>query len=139
MKATTVHAPWRRSRSEWGAGFGALFGGEKGPGLFREKEWQTITIASYTERIVPLIHGMVSMRPELQVMLDRAPPHKAALTIAEFVERNLSLIEWPPYSPDLNPIVVFIRSSNLLELALHDFEGYAQEKIHRRSDSSTLW
>ncbi|KAI0997991.1 hypothetical protein K3495_g10198 [Podosphaera aphanis] len=47
---------------------------------------------------------MVSKKPELQVMQDNAHPHKAGLTIAEFGERNISPMEWPPFSPDLNPI-----------------------------------
>ena len=81
-----------------------FFGRDKGHCLFWEKEWDSITAASYSERIVPLMHGMVSMRQDLQVMQDNAPSHKAARTMREFNERNVTPIEWPPYSPDLNPI-----------------------------------
>ena len=37
-------------------------------------------------------------------MQDGAPGHRAGATIAEFAERGIYPIEWPPYSPDLNPI-----------------------------------
>ncbi|KAJ5240212.1 transposable element Tc1 transposase [Penicillium chermesinum] len=44
--------------------WGSIFGNEKGPCLFWEKEWGTITSARYIERIVPLIDGMVKMARE---------------------------------------------------------------------------
>jgi hypothetical protein len=37
-------------------------------------------------------------------MQDWAPGHAAAATIAEMIERGIRIINWPPYSPDLNPI-----------------------------------
>ncbi|KAI0990987.1 hypothetical protein K3495_g17200 [Podosphaera aphanis] len=37
-------------------------------------------------------------------MQDNAPPYVASKTIEEFQERIITTIEWPPYSPDLNPI-----------------------------------
>ena len=37
-------------------------------------------------------------------MQDNAPPHKAARTMEELEERQITPILWPPYSPDLNPI-----------------------------------
>ncbi|KAI0991639.1 hypothetical protein K3495_g16548 [Podosphaera aphanis] len=49
------------------------------------------------------MHGMVSMRQDLQVMQDNAP-QKAAHTPRELSERKITPIEWPPYSSDLNPI-----------------------------------
>ncbi|KAI0996257.1 hypothetical protein K3495_g11922 [Podosphaera aphanis] len=47
---------------------------------------------------------MVSMRQDLQVMQDNAPSHKAAQTMRELNETKITPIEWPSYSPDLNPI-----------------------------------
>lgn len=41
--------------------WGSFYGNEKGPCLFWEKEWGTITSARYTERIVPLIYGIVTI------------------------------------------------------------------------------
>ena len=85
--------------------FWACFAGyEKGPSLFWEKDWGNITSSSYSEKIVPLLHGMVRLRPGLSVMQDNAPSHVAARTMEEFEERSITPIVWPPYSPDLNPI-----------------------------------
>ena len=37
-------------------------------------------------------------------MQDNAPGHGAKKTIAELQERGVQMVEWPAYSPDLNPI-----------------------------------
>jgi len=79
-------------------------GGVKGPHLFWEKEWGSIGQVSYCERIVPLIHGWLTMNPELQLMQDGAPGHAAGETRADLAERGINPIYWPAYSPDLNPI-----------------------------------
>ncbi|KAI1002046.1 hypothetical protein K3495_g6155, partial [Podosphaera aphanis] len=79
-------------------------GSEKGPSQFWEKDWGNITSSSCSERIVPLLHGMTRFRPGLSVMQDNAPPHIAARAIEEFEERSITPVDWPPCSPDLNPI-----------------------------------
>ena len=38
------------------------------------------------------------------MMQDNAPGHRAKKTIAELQERGVRMVEWPAYSPDLNPI-----------------------------------
>ncbi|KAI0993774.1 hypothetical protein K3495_g14410 [Podosphaera aphanis] len=83
--------------------WGSFFGSEKGPSLIWE-EWGSITADRYYQRIVPLIHGMISSHPQIQLMQENAPTHKARQTMDELRERNISPITWPPYSPDLNPI-----------------------------------
>lgn len=35
---------------------------------------------------------------------DNAPCHKSATTMRWFTENNIDLLDWPPQSPDLNPI-----------------------------------
>ena len=84
--------------------WGCFAGPEKGPCLYWEKEWGSIDSETYYQKIVPLIDGMVSMRPWLSVMQDNAPPHAAARTMEEMGERAITPIPWPPNSPDLNPI-----------------------------------
>ena len=37
-------------------------------------------------------------------MQDNAPIHKAGVVLRWFEEKAIPLLEWPPYSPDLNPI-----------------------------------
>ena len=84
--------------------WGSFAGSEKGPSLFWEKEWKTIDSEKYCSKILPLIDGMVSMRPWLFGMQNNAPAHVSERTIKEFQERYTDPIDWPPYSPDLNPI-----------------------------------
>ncbi|KAI0994178.1 hypothetical protein K3495_g14006 [Podosphaera aphanis] len=83
---------------------GSFSGSEKGPSLIWEKEWGSITADRYCQRRVPLIHGMISSHPQIQLMQDNAPPHKARQTMDELRERNISPITWPLYSPELNLI-----------------------------------
>lgn len=87
----------------WGCFSGRL---GKGPGVFWEKDWGTISAASYIEHIIPIICGWHRLHPDqgLIFMQDNAPAHTAAESIAEIKARGIRIIEWPPYSPDLNPI-----------------------------------
>lgn len=41
---------------------------------------------------------------DLLFMQDGAPAHRNQATIEELQSRGIYPIEWPPYSPDLNPI-----------------------------------
>lgn len=85
--------------------FWASFAGRrKGPCLFWEDEWGTVTAESYQEHIVPLIHEFMRQNPGLILMQDNAPSHRARSTIAELTRRGCCLMWWPPCSPDLNPI-----------------------------------
>jgi transposase len=42
--------------------------------------------------------------PEMSFMQDNAPIHTARIIKKFFEENGISTIDWPPYSPDLNPI-----------------------------------
>ncbi|VCU39982.1 Bgt-51059, partial [Blumeria graminis f. sp. tritici] len=79
-------------------------GPEKCPCLFWEKEWGSINSQKYCEKIVPLIDGVVSMRPWLSVMQDNAPTHCAVITMEDMSQRLIQPIFWPANLPDLNPI-----------------------------------
>ena len=41
---------------------------------------------------------------EMQFVQDNAPIHTANIVKDWFARHPISLVEWPPYSPDLNPI-----------------------------------
>lgn len=83
--------------------WGSISGQKKGPYLFWEKDWGTINKDSYCEDIVPIIHGWIRLNPDLILMQDGAPGHAAKDTIQELQDRDITVLEWPPYSPDLNP------------------------------------
>ncbi len=44
------------------------------------------------------------MNPGMQLMQDGAPGHAAQFTWDELRERGVTIIPWPSYAPDLNPI-----------------------------------
>ena len=85
----------------WGS-ISGLYG--KGPALFWEKDWGTITSASYCQHIVSVL-GHYIERTKLVLMQDNAKGHLAKATLTEIRTRyNLVPILWPANSPDLNPI-----------------------------------
>lgn len=92
----------------WGC-FSGIDGQMKGPCLFWEKDWGTITEETYREHTVPLIDGWVrfckqSLGEDLILMQDGASAHGAKGTLTDLMERGITLITWPSLSPDLNPI-----------------------------------
>lgn len=98
--------PRRQGWMFWGC-FSGIAG--KGPGIFWEKDWGTITSQSYRDHIVPIIDGWIRLTANKGYgshifMQDNATPHAAADTITDLQERGILRIVWPPYSPDLNPI-----------------------------------
>lgn len=68
-----------------------------------------VTAANYTQYMVPLL---TQFRLELErdgygpitIMEDNAPPHRARLTRDAHASAGNTLLDWPPHSPDLNPI-----------------------------------
>lgn len=84
--------------------WGCFSGSDKGPYLFWEKEWGTITAEEYIQRVIPLIDGWIRMKPGQVFMHDNAPSHRAQTTQDEMKERGITTIFWPALSPDLNPI-----------------------------------
>ena len=84
--------------------WGCFSANKKGPCLFWEKDWGSINQQSYCEHIVPIVEGWMKLNPGLHFMQDNAAGHAARLNREEFEYRRISFIEWPPFSPDLNPI-----------------------------------
>lgn len=88
--------------------WGCFHGTIKGPGFFWEKEWGSINGKSYREHTIPVIDGWIrlcaSRGERLFFMQDNSRAHWAAATRAELEARSIRVIDWPAYSPDLNPI-----------------------------------
>ncbi|KAF4222390.1 hypothetical protein CNMCM5878_005672 [Aspergillus fumigatiaffinis] len=58
--------------------------------------------ASYLEILEENLFAIYS--PEMSFMQDNAPIHTARIIKKWFEDNGISTIDWPPYSPDLNPI-----------------------------------
>ncbi|OBR11336.1 hypothetical protein CH63R_03632 [Colletotrichum higginsianum IMI 349063] len=96
--------------------WGSFAGSMKGPGtVWDMKSWGTITVKSYQQHIVPLIHRFISLlESRLEGRLESrrivlmqdggAPSHSVASTLEELASRGIEFIDFPPCSPDLNPI-----------------------------------
>jgi DDE superfamily endonuclease/Transposase len=82
--------------------WGCYNGDQKGPSIFWEKKWGSINSESYCERI--RMNAQKENPQKLFFMQDNAKAHYAAVTRQELQERQIQVIEWPPFSPDLNPI-----------------------------------
>jgi hypothetical protein len=61
---------------------------------------------SYQNHIIPVVDLWMQDNAPLgwTFMQDNAPCHKARATIAELDRRGIPLLNWPPFSPDLNLI-----------------------------------
>jgi hypothetical protein len=91
--------------------WGSFHGDIIGPAFFWEKHWGTISGTTYREHTVPIIaqylcdiEGLRGMDNELLFMQDNAPGHAAKETKELLREFAIVVVNWPPYSPDLNPI-----------------------------------
>ena len=74
-------------------------------------------------------------------MQDNAPSHKAAQTLREPSERKISPIEWPPCSPDLNPIEnVWKMMKNYIQFKYPDLgEGRQRSQDELRDIVKESW
>ena len=72
-------------------------------------EKTTVTAKYYTEVVLPKVEDSIcEQRPTIKtsktlLLHDNAAPHKAKLTTTYLNERGISVLEHPPYSPDLAP------------------------------------
>ena len=81
-------------------------------GPFRVKDGVKITAETYTAFLKEFLltrykKKSLSFRKKLIFMHDNAPSHAARLTLGflnKLLVKNATITEWPPYSPDLNPI-----------------------------------
>ena len=112
-----------KKRTAW-MFWGSFSGRQKGPCLFWEKNWKSITSQKYCEHVVPLVINCIAANPALQFMHDNAPPHKAAYTREVLRVNNIQPIVWPAFSPDLNPIeAVWSEMKDFIEAHYPDLEN----------------
>ena len=84
--------------------WGSFSGTQRGPSLFWEKSWGSITAEMYSQKILPLIANKLQSERSLVFMQDGAPSHTARRTREEMSRYGIQPIVWPSFSPDLNPI-----------------------------------
>ncbi len=63
-----------------------------------------MTSTGYATHIIPLMHDYLRAHLELAFMQDNSGPHTLPEAQQEFGARGLMPMDWPPSSPDLNPI-----------------------------------
>jgi len=93
-------------------------------GLFWEKKWENINEGSYSGIIIPIVDEILKQYPELHFQQDNAKGHASAFARSVFEAAGIRVMEWPPCSPDLNPI----------EIIWDDMKDYIQEhypEVHR--------
>lgn len=71
-----------------------------------ERDWESkkhgYTAKSYIDVLEDQLHRI--WEPGMVFMQDNAPIHTAYVTKKWFEDNAIPLLDWPPYSPDLNPI-----------------------------------
>ena len=86
--------------------WGAFWGSGRSDLYLLERDWESkkhgYSAASYIKVLDDNLGGI--WEPGLVFMQDNAPIHSARKTKAWFEEMGIEVMEWPPYSPDLNPI-----------------------------------
>ena len=106
-------------------------------GPFRVKDGVKITAETYTaflkECLLPWYKKKsLSFRKKIIFMHDNSPSHAACLTVGflkKLLVKNATVMEWPPYSPDLNLI------DNMWSIIKH--KVYANGK--QFSSKNELW
>lgn len=96
-----AHRPYRQRQLFWGC-----FSGAGGPGslLAINGTMRTATyVNALQQHLLPYQQEHFGASRGI-FMQDNAPCHKAAATMAFLQAKHVRVLDWPPYSPDLNPI-----------------------------------
>lgn len=107
---------------KWQRKIGWMFWGSisgkygKGPGFFWEKEWKSITSATYCQHTLPKVVNYLWNHPGLSFQQDGGPGHNAQATLRYLKSWSIIPIFWPAFSPDLSPIEwIWKRMKDLLQ------------------------
>ena len=75
--------------------------------VFLQKIDGTLTSEKYVALQSTFMTALLQDDKDLLFMQDNARPHTAKNTIKYFDDNFIKLLEWPPYSPDLNIMEMF--------------------------------
>jgi hypothetical protein len=84
--------------------WGCFHGSTKGPKVFWEKSWGSISAVTYGNYVVPVVANYMHNHPGLVFQQDNAGAHDARATRQKLEQLGITVIDWPAYSPDLSPI-----------------------------------
>ena len=98
--------------------WGCFVGSHQGPLVsFRGVNTAATYVATLRDTLLPFIETMPpNLKRNFIFQQDNAPIHTARLAMAWFREQAFTVMEWPPNSPDMNPIEHMWR---VLKAALH--------------------
>lgn len=107
--------------------WGCFVGSHQGPLVsFHGVNTAATYVATLRDNLLPFIETMPpDLKRDFIFQQDNAPIHTAKLAMAWFQQQAFKVMEWPPNSPDMNPIKHMWR---VLKAALHK----------RYPDTSTL-
>jgi hypothetical protein len=85
--------------------WGCFAGSHQGPLVsFRGVNTAATYVATLRGNLLPFIETMPDLKRDFIFQQDNAPIHTAKLAKAWFQEQAFQVMEWPPNSPDMNPI-----------------------------------
>lgn len=113
---------------------GGIFGPLKGPSHCWDKKEGKITAERYIQRSLSAYRAFLLQQaradyPNPLFQHDNAPAHTARITRAWLQAAGIEVIDWAPYSPDLNPIENVWAIMKLWIDNHYDVEGLSQQGI----------
>lgn len=92
----------KRSKRPLGGGGLMVYGAILPDGtIYIEKFSSNINSSSYIEMVEEFVH-VIPCIDEYWLMQDNARPHISKQTMEYFQNKHMKLLQWPPYSPDIN-------------------------------------
>ena len=85
----------------------AIYGSYRSPLVFLERDFESKKMGYSSASYIKILEDNLSdiILPDTIFMQDNAPIHKSKATMDWLRRNKIELLEdWPPYSPDLNPI-----------------------------------